>query len=177
MRGASRTRLSVILAFAGAVCLARVAAAQECPATCGLEKRACVHDARAQKLACKMDCRNGAGRRAALGACARDCMATFRSDRQGCDTDHTSCLGDCNAGTPPAPPMCRMMCAHDFVDCTQSVVSAARVCVHDCVAGPGRRSCIAACGTAARDGEQACADTASACVDDCGASPSGAFLN
>jgi len=176
MRGASRRRLSVILALAATVGFAGLAAAQECPATCGLEKRACVQDARADKLACKLDCRTS-GNRAGLGACMRLCVRTFRSDAYGCGTDHGSCMIGCGPGSPPVPGMCRMMCGHDFVACTQGVLVAARSCIRDCPGGRLGLVCIGICAVRARHDAAACADTFQSCAAGCGGSPSGAFLD
>ena len=175
MRGPSRRRPSVILVLAATVGFVGLAAAQECSSMCGLEKRACVQDARAHKLACKLDCRTGADR-SGLGSCMRGCMGTFRSDTQGCGTDHAGCMAGCGPGSPPVPAMCRMTCGHDFITCTQDVIATARSCVRDCPGGRIGRSCFNACAVGARHDAAACADTFRSCAAGCGGSPSGAFL-
>ena len=101
MHGASNRRLSVIAAFAITLAFAAAARAQECPSACGLQKRACVQGARATKLGCKMDCRANASR-PGVGSCMRDCVATFRSDKQTCGGDHAGCMDACRPGAPPA---------------------------------------------------------------------------
>src|SRR5262249_19253984 len=161
MRAASRRRLSVIAVLAVTVGIAATAAAQECPSACGLQKRACLQGARATKLGCKISCR---AHRGAVGACMRVCMATFRSDKQTCGGDHDGCMTACRPGGPPAGSMCRMMCGHDFGDCTQAVLADARACVHACPNGRDRRPCVEDCASTARTGAAACA----AAFRDCG---------
>src|SRR5690242_4878504 len=176
MRRASHRRLSVIGVITVSFALAAAAAAQECPSACGLQKRACLQGARATKLGCKMDCRANASR-PGIGACMRDCMTGFRSDKQACGTDHSGCMTECRPSGPPEGSMCRMMCGHDFAACTQGVIADARACMHGCPSGRERRPCIDDCGSTARDAAATCADTFDECTAGCGGSPSAAFLN
>jgi hypothetical protein len=175
MSGASRRRLTVIAVLAVGTWFLGTAGAQECPSACGLQKRACIQGARTHKLACKMDCRS-TGDRTGLGECVRGCMATFRLDKVGCNADRGSCVESCGPGGPPAPPICRMMCGHDFVTCAQGAMADVRGCAHACPTGRDHHECAGACTASARDAASACAAAFRTCAAGCGGSPSGAYL-
>ena len=82
--------LTTALVFGGLLGFQSSALAASCPATCGMQKRACQQVARVTKLACKQDCRTGS-EPTALGACMRGCASGYRAAGGGCRSEHASC--------------------------------------------------------------------------------------
>src|SRR5262249_18963857 len=96
------------------------AAARDCRAGCGLQKKACRQPARVTALACKQECRATVAA-ASLGACKRACMDQFVSATDACNSSHDDCLGSC---VPPPPPG---SCTGAFLDsCGQDLAACAQ---------------------------------------------------
>jgi hypothetical protein len=173
MKGLQVISLGLLVTL-GAIPTSRATAAQPCPAGCGLQKRACLQTDRLAKLACKQDCRANA-EPTALGTCMRACSTASRSNKTGCQSDHTTCLDGC---TPPhgPPSSCLGSCGQALAACTQGVVAAARSCVAGCRTASDHLGCLKGCVAAAKQGGAACASDFQTCREDCASSPSGAFF-
>ena len=178
MRSLSKwtTTAAIVLSLGALLVLGSTAAAQTCPAGCGLQKRACLKTARTIKLACKLECRSSADPNADLGTCMRSCVGTFREAKDVCRSDHRTCIGTCVPSGPPAPDGCRGGCGMDLATCARGVVEDGRVCLAGCRTAPDRRACVAGCAALAEEGATTCAANFQSCITGCGASPSGAFL-
>jgi len=173
MKRIASTVLTTALVFVGLLGFQSSALAASCPATCGMQKRACQQVARVTKLACKQDCRTGS-EPTALGACMRGCASGYRAAGGGCRSEHASCQEIC---TPPAGlDQCVGGCARDLARCVQGVSTDARGCLADCRTGADPRGCGAECAPAMQTGSAACRSDFDACKAACGGSPSGAFL-
>ena len=169
MKGLQVISLGLLVTL-GAMPTSRATAAQPCSAGCGLQKRACLQTDRLAKLACKQDCRANA-EPTALGTCMRGCSTASRSNKTGCQSDHTTCLDGC---TPPSS--CLGSCGQASAACTQGVVAEARSCVAGCRTASDHLGCLKGCGAAAKQGGAACASDFQTCREDCASSPSGAFF-
>ena len=177
MKGLRVIALGLLVALGG-IPTARAAAAQPCPAGCGLQKSACLHTGRLSMLACKQDCRANA-EPTALGTCVRACMTTSRSDKTGCQSDHVTCLGSCQPPSPPPGPPpsgCLGSCGQELAACAKGVVAQAKTCVAGCRTASVPLGCFKGCIATAKQGGAACGAGFQTCEENCASSPSGAFV-
>ena len=142
--------------------------AQQCPAGCDLQKRACLQTGRVAKLACKRECRASAGG-ASLGSCLRGCADQLRTAKSACASDHAGCMEVC----PPAPPpgSCTGAvldgCGQALAACARAVVTQAMTCVEGCATAPDRLVCLQDCAATAQQGLATCAADFGTCIGTC----------
>jgi hypothetical protein len=172
----ARPALGLVLAFGGLLAFQGTARAQECPASCVVQKRACVRAGRVTMLSCREACRDSSDP-TARGTCMRSCASSFRTAKRDCRSDQAGCREACAIPPGPPPPHgCIGSCGQELATCVRDVSVTMRACVGECRTMDDRRGCGADCAAAVSTGMAACRSTFEACKAACGGSPSGAFL-
>jgi hypothetical protein len=172
MKGLRVLVLGLVVALA-CIPASRAAAAQPCPAGCGVQKNTCLKTGRIAKLACKKDCHTNAGP-TALGACMRACVTTSRSAKTSCQGDHVTCLGTCTHPSPPSS--CLGSCGQALGSCAHGVAAQNQICVTGCRTASDHKGCIQGCVVTAKQGAAACAAAFQSCRVNCPGSPGQAFI-
>lgn len=169
---ATRGVVRFVVAVSVTVLAVGHAMAQDCPAGCGPQRRACTLAAKTDSLACKLDCRTNAAA-TDLGACNRACMDTFRAKKDTCGGEQDACRGVCVP--PPAPAVvdhpCLAGCGSDLAACAKMVVTDGKACVIACKDAADRLGCLQNCGAMAQSAASTCATDFSVCAGGCGALP------
>jgi len=159
---------ALCLSLGAVLAVVAPAAAQNCRAGCGLQKKACHQTARVAALACKQGCRTTVAA-ASLGACKRACMGQFSSATDACKSAHDDRLGSCLPLPPPGSCTGAFLdsCGRDLAACAQGVVARTRTCVRGCRTAIDRPGCLRGFAAGSQHDGATCAPDFAACVGAC----------
>ena len=136
-----------------------------CAGGCVSEASTCVHSARAEKRACRQECRG----QDEAGACRRGCRDAFRSGRAACREAMPVCASTCDDPTSPASSVaCRGECGAALGQCSRETATSIPECIQGCDPGRGRGDCVGGCLDLARTGSANCREDYVDCVAACG---------
>jgi hypothetical protein len=136
---------------------AGVSRAEDCPAGCAEKRRTCLRAAEIGRSACTRECRETGG----TAPCLRGCVASARTAKEGCRSNHVGCMAGCQ---PSLPRSCAAECASRFSACSGE----ARACRKRCRTAADRSACAAECAEVARPGGPGCEAQLGTCLKRCG---------